>query len=219
MKINLLTSCAKMFPGILNYGVIGRALSEDKWSISVIDMYISSENSHIDFPLYAGGSGMLLSFMYFDDIFSYVDLSFSDVIIYISPRGKKYNQSIARRLSGCNEITFLCGRFEGIDQRIIEYYNIIEVSIGDYILSCGELAAMVIVDSLIRLVPDVLGNKVSLIDESFSNDVELECNQYTRPNSCNDAKVPFCLSSGNHQYINNWKKANSKYITKFRKNN
>jgi tRNA (guanine37-N1)-methyltransferase len=217
-NFTIITTLSNAFPGILSEGVIGNALKDKIWSLSIINLYDFGIGKHqkIDDTPYGGGSGMVIM----ADVLSRALKSGYgeyDEIYYFSPRGQILTQDLSRNL-GINKknICLICGRFEGLDQRVLDFHNIKEISIGDYILSNGDLAAMVFIDSIVRQLPGVLGNNLSLKTESFSNGL-LEHDQYTKPAEWNDLKVPDVLLSGNHKEINNWREKNSLEVTKFRR--
>ncbi len=210
-----------MLPGFLKYSLAGKALEKKIWNLEVVDIRFFAEDKHstVDDVPYGGGAGMI---MRPDVIGSAVDSVFSahknTRFIYMTPSGTKFNQNIARELIKFSHITILCGRFEGIDQRVIDEYTPYELSIGDYILSGGEPAAMVVLDTCVRLLPGVIGNSDSLTEESFSyTGGILEYPQYTRPKQWRKRKVPEVLLSGDHEKINDWRKRQSQIITKRRR--
>ncbi len=210
-----------MLPGFLEYSLAGKALEKKIWNLEVVDIRFFAEDKHstVDDVPYGGGAGMI---MRPDVIGSAVDSVFSahknTRFIYMTPSGTKFNQNVAKELIKFSHITILCGRFEGIDQRVIDEYTPYELSIGDYILSGGEPAAMVVIDTCVRLLPGVIGNSDSLIEESFSyTGGILEYPQYTRPKQWRKRKVPEVLLSGDHEKINGWRQRQSQIITKRRR--
>ncbi|MCV3769367.1 MAG: tRNA (guanosine(37)-N1)-methyltransferase TrmD [Wolbachia pipientis] len=216
----ILTIFPEMFPGFLNYSLARKALEKKVWNLEVVNIRFFAKDKHLtvdDIP-YGGGAGMV---MRPDVIGSAVDSILSahknTKFIYMTPSGKKFNQSIARELINFSHITILCGRFEGIDQRVIDEYTPYELSIGDYILSGGEPAAMVLLDTCIRLLPGVVSNSDSLAEESFSYSGMLEYPQYTRPRQWKKHKVPEVLLSGNHKKICDWRQRQSQVITERRR--
>ncbi len=214
LKVKILTIFPELFPGFLGTSLTGRALTENKWSIEVINIrdYALDKHKSVDDTPCGGGAGMIMRCDVLGRAIQ-ANCSQGGKIFYMSPRGATLTQSKARQLSTLEEITIICGRFEGIDERVIEYYNIEEISIGDYILTGGEQAAQIMLDSVIRLLPDVLGNQDSLSDESFENNL-LEYPQYTRPVEWNGLSVPEVLISGHHKNINIWRQQRSEEITK-----
>lgn len=219
-KFIVLTLFKEMFDGFLSTSVIKRAIDEEKVSVDVIDIRDFSLNKHkkVDFPPYGGGSGMVMSceplsraIDYATDILKKYEKEIK--IIYLSPRGKLLNYNLSNSLANDNSNYILvCGHYEGIDERIIEEYNILEISIGDYVLTGGELASQVLMDSVIRLIPGVI-NSESLIEESHTNYL-LEYPQYTKPDLFRGRVVPEILKSGNHKKIAEYKKNQSIRITK-----
>lgn len=219
-KFIVLTLFKEMFDGFLSTSVIKRAIDEEKVSVDVIDIRDFSLNKHkkVDFPPYGGGSGMVMSceplsraIDYATDILKKYEKDIK--IIYLSPRGKLLNYNLSNSLANDNSNYILvCGHYEGIDERIIEEYNILEISIGDYVLTGGELASQVLMDSVIRLIPGVI-NSESLIEESHTNYL-LEYPQYTKPDLFRGRVVPEILKSGNHKKIAEYRKNESIRITK-----
>lgn len=219
-KFIVLTLFKEMFDGFLSTSVIKRAIDEEKVSVDVIDIRDFSLNKHkkVDFPPYGGGSGMVMSceplsraIDYAIDILKKYEKEIK--IIYLSPRGKLLNYNLSNSLANDNSNYILvCGHYEGIDERIIEEYNILEISIGDYVLTGGELASQVLIDSVIRLIPGVI-NSESLIEESHTNYL-LEYPQYTKPDLFRGRVVPEILKSGNHKKIAEYRKNESIRITK-----
>lgn len=219
-KFIVLTLFKEMFDGFLSTSVIKRAIDEEKVRVDVIDIRDFSLNKHkkVDFPPYGGGSGMVMSceplsraIDYATDILKKYEKEIK--IIYLSPRGKLLNYNLSNSLANDNSNYILvCGHYEGIDERIIEEYNILEISIGDYVLTGGELASQVLMDSVVRLIPGVI-NSESLIEESHTNYL-LEYPQYTKPDLFRGRVVPEILKSGNHKKIAEYRKNESIRITK-----
>lgn len=219
-KFIVLTLFKEMFDGFLSTSVIKRAIDEEEVSVDVIDIRDFSLNKHkkVDFPPYGGGSGMVMSceplsraIDYATDILKKYEKDIK--IIYLSPRGKLLNYNLSNSLANDNSNYILvCGHYEGIDERIIEEYNILEISIGDYVLTGGELASQVLMDSVIRLIPGVISSE-SLIEESHTNYL-LEYPQYTKPDLFRGRVVPEILKSGNHKKIAEYRKNESIRITK-----
>ncbi len=211
MKIDILTLFPEMFSP-LKESIIKRAVENKKVEINIINIrsFASAPHYKCDDEPFGGGAGMV---MMCEPIFKAIEsINTPDSkIIYLSPRGKVFNQKMAQDYSKLNHIILLCGHYEGIDQRIIDYFNIEEISIGDYILTGGELPAMVLADSVIRLIPGVLSDD-STVEESFSNNL-LEYNQYTRPAVYRDMAVPDILLSGNHKKIEEFRHNQSLEIT------
>jgi len=216
-KVRIFTLYPEMFPGPLNQGLYGKALSNRIWSIEVINIRDSAPDKHktVDDKPFGGGSGMLLKA---DVLGKSIDehKKENERIFYLSPKGKKYDQKIAKELSKEKTINLICGHFEGVDERILQTRNIEEISLGDYILSGGESASFVIVDTILRLLPGVLGNETSKIDESFEKGL-LEYPQYTKPQIWEKKSVPEVLLSGDHAKIKDWRLSQSKDITRRRR--
>ena len=214
MKVKIFTLYPDLFPGPLDIGIYKKARENKSWDLKVInirDYSIDSYGSVDDTP-FGGGSGMLLRP---DVVASALDKNVNpdEKIIYLSPKGKKFDQNEAKSISKFDKINILCGHFEGIDQRLLETRNIEEYSIGDFILSGGETASFVFVDALIRLLPDVLGNKDSTKEESFENFL-LEYPQYTKPKDWEGKSPPEILFSGDHAKIKGWRLSQSEAITR-----
>ena len=205
------------FPGFLSKGLYGKAMSENKWKLKIVNIrdYALDKHKTVDDTPYGGGSGMLIRP---DVISKAIDNNIEDgeKIIFLSPKGKLFDQKKARELSKEKKINLLCGHFEGIDQRVVESRNIEEMSVGDYILSGGETAAMIVIDSILRLLPGVLGNNSSVIEETFENGL-LEYPQYTKPQIWEDKEVPEVLLSGDHAKIKDWRLSQSEVITRDRR--
>ena len=205
------------FPGPLNKGLYGKALSKKIWDLETINIrdYATDKHKTVDDTTYGGGSGMLIKP---DVLANSLDknLNSKEKIIYLSPKGKLFNQKLAKELSKEGTINLICGHFEGVDQRVIESRNIEEVSIGDFVLSGGESAAFVMLDAIIRLLPGVLGNETSVEEESFENGL-LEYPQYTKPQIWEEKTVPDVLLSGDHAKIKDWRLSQSEAITRHRR--
>ena len=216
-KARVFTLYPELFPGPLGIGLYKKALDKKLWSLEVINIrdYAQDKHQTVDDTPFGGGSGML---MRADIIANSLDKKISDKnepIIYLSPKGKKFDQTYAKKILNKN-INIICGHFEGIDQRLLETRNIEEVSIGDFILSGGEIGALIIIDSAVRLIPGVLGNSDSLIDETFEGNL-LEYPQYTKPKKWENKDVPEVLLSGDHAKIKGWRLDQSKDITRRRR--
>ena len=194
-QAQIFTLYPETFPGPLGKGLYGKALDEKKWDLEIVNIRDSAKDKHktVDDSPYGGGSGMLIRP---DVIANSLDqkIKSGEKIIYLSPKGKLFNQDIAKKLSRENKINLICGHFEGIDQRVIETRNIEELSIGDFILSGGETAAFVVLDAILRLIPGIIGNEKSVIDETFENGL-LEYPQYTKPQIWEEKNVPEVLLS------------------------
>lgn len=213
LNVKILTIFPEMFPGFLGYSLTGKAMEEKKWQLQAVNIrdYAFDKHKSVDDTPCGGGAGMIMR----PDVLgrAIAENHTSGRIIYMSPKGMPLTQKKARELAKETELTIICGRFEGIDERVIEAFNIEEISIGDYILTGGEQAAQIMLDSVIRLLPGVLGNEASLADESFENCL-LEYPQYTRPIEWEGRMVPEVLLSGHHQKIADWRKQQSEIATK-----
>jgi tRNA (guanine37-N1)-methyltransferase len=216
-QAQIFTLYPELFPGPLDQGLYGKALSKKIWNLKIVNIRDSAEDKHkiVDDTPFGGGSGMLLKP---DILAKSIDknLKIGERIFYLSPKGKKFDQKIARELSKEKSINLICGHFEGIDERILETRNIEEISIGDFILSGGESAAFVIIDSILRLLPGVLGNDQSKNEESFENGL-LEYPHYTKPKIWEEKSVPEVLLSGDHAKIKDWRLSKSEAITRDRR--
>lgn len=213
MKIDILTLFPEMFAPI-NASILKRAQDKNLIEINIINFREFATNKHksVDDVPFGGGDGMVLMCQPIFDAINSVKTSDSK-IIYMSPRGKTLKQSLAREYTKYEHLIILCGHYEGVDQRVIDYFNMEEISIGDYVLTGGELPAMVFVDTLSRLLPSVLNNDHSSVDESFSNNL-LEYPQYTRPSVFEGMEVPKVLTSGNHKEIEKFRREQSLEITR-----
>ena len=213
----IFTLYPEFFPGPLGKGLYGKALSKKIWKLDTVNIrdYATDKHKTVDDTTYGGGSGMLIKP---DVLANSLDknLNSKERIIYLSPKGKLFNQKLAKELSKERSINLICGHFEGVDQRVIESRNIEEVSIGDFVLSGGESAAFVMLDSIIRLLPGVLGNETSAEEESFENGL-LEYPQYTKPQIWEEKTVPDVLLSGDHAKIKDWRLSQSEAITRDRR--
>ena len=219
-RAQIITLFPEAFPGVLGASLTGKALQEGLWQMDTIDLRPFGETKHLnvdDTPA-GGGAGMVLR----ADV---VGNAIADTrrkargkmpLIYLSPRGVPFTQALAQSLSEQDGVTLLCGRFEGVDQRVLDQYEIIEVSMGDYVLTGGEIPAQAMLDASVRLLPGVLGNAESAVEESHSNGL-LEHPQYTRPAIWNDREIPPVLMSGNHKEIAKWRSAQSLALTRSRR--
>lgn len=209
MKIELLTIFPEMFDSFLNASIIGRAREAGLLDIHATDIRPYSQNKHKntdDYP-FGGGAGMLMLAQPIADAMKDVARPpFQGKRIYMSPRGVPLTQALAQQLSQEEQLVILCGHYEGVDQRVLDKYIDMEISVGDYVLTGGETAAMVLIDCVSRLVPGVLGSAESAGDESFSNDGLLEYPQYTRPRVFEDMEVPEVLLNGDHKKISQWRR-------------
>ena len=213
-EVKIFTLYPDLYPGPLNTGIYKKAQESKIWDLKVINIrdYAIDKHSSVDDTPFGGGNGMLLRP---DVVASALDsnLESNETTIYLSPKGKKFDQRAAREFSKQKKLNLLCGHFEGIDQRLLETRNIQEYSIGDFILSGGETASFVFIDSIIRLLPGVLGNDNSTKEESFENDL-LEYPQYTKPQNWEGKSTPEVLLSGDHAKIKGWRLSQSEAITR-----
>ena len=213
----IFTLYPEFFPGPLGKGLYGKALAEKIWKLETVNIrdYATDKHKTVDDTTYGGGSGMLIKP---DVLANSLDknINSKEKIIYLSPRGKLFNQKLAKELSKERTVNLICGHFEGVDQRVIESRNIEEVSIGDFVLSGGESAAFVMLDAILRLLPGVLGNETSVEEESFENGL-LEYPQYTKPQIWEEKTVPDVLLSGDHAKIKDWRLSQSEAITRDRR--
>jgi tRNA (guanine37-N1)-methyltransferase len=216
-QAQVFTLYPEVFPGSLSKGLYGKALSNKLWSLNVINIRDSATDKHktVDDTPYGGGTGMLLKA---DVLANSLDQNVKkgERVFYLSPKGKKFNQKFAQDLSKEKSISLICGHFEGVDERVLTTRNIEEISVGDYVLSGGETAALVVLDSILRLLPRVLGNDKSSVDESFENGL-LEYPQYTKPQIWEKKSVPEVLLSGDHGKIKDWRLSQSEAITRDRR--
>ncbi|MXR35136.1 tRNA (guanosine(37)-N1)-methyltransferase TrmD [Mesomycoplasma hyopneumoniae] len=210
MKINILTLFPRYFEVFCRESIIGKAIKQKKITINVVNFRDFSKNKHkkVDDYVYGGGPGLLLQIQPVVDALEKV----GGLKIALSPQGQKFDQSVARKLAKEDEITILCGHYEGFDQRIIDNFIDFELSLGDFILTGGEIAAMAITDAIIRLKPDII-NPESLKNETF-NDFLLDFPQYSRPANFRGLEVPKVLISGNHREIGEWRQEQRELITK-----
>ena len=216
-QAQVFTLYPEVFPGPLAKGLYGKALSNKLWNLSVINIRDAATDKHktVDDVPYGGGTGMLLKA---DILANSLDqkVKKGERVFYLSPKGKKFDQKLAQDLSKEKSISLICGHFEGVDERVLTTRNIEEISVGDYVLSGGETAALVVLDSILRLLPGVLGNEKSSIDETFENGL-LEYPQYTKPQIWEEKSVPEVLLSGDHAKIKDWRLSQSEAITRVRR--
>ena len=217
LQAQVFTLYPEIFPGHLNKGLYGKAMANKLWSLNVINIRDAAMDKHktVDDTPYGGGTGMLLKP---DVLAKSIDqnLNKGERIFYLSPKGKRFDQKLALDLSQEKSFSLICGHFEGVDERVLTTRNIEEISIGDYVLSGGETAALVILDSIIRLLPGVLGNEKSVSEETFENGL-LEYPQYTKPQIWEEKAVPDVLLSGDHAKIKDWRLSQSEAITRVRR--
>ena len=219
----IVTLFPEAFPGTLGLSLTGKALAEGRWALETIDLRPFGEGRHrnVDDTPAGGGAGMVLR----PDVVSRaLDEAARGTpgdrarwpLLYLSPRGRPFDQTAARRFAAAEGVTLLCGRFEGVDERVIEAYGIEEISLGDFVLTGGEIAAQALIDATVRLLPGVLGNAASTEEESFSAGL-LEYPQYTRPQVWQGREIPPVLMSGHHGEIARWRRAEAERITRERR--
>jgi len=213
----IFTLYPEFFPGPLGSGLYKKSLEKKLWSLEIINIRDCAKDKHktVDDTPFGGGSGML---MRPDIIANSLDQNIfnkDEKIVYLTPKGKKLDQTYAKEMLGKN-INIICGHFEGVDERLLETRNIEEISIGDFILSGGEIAAYVLVDTIVRLIPGVLGNYKSLAEETFEKNL-LEYPQYTKPQKWEEKDVPEVLLKGDHTKIKDWRLTQSEDITRRRR--
>lgn len=217
MKINVLTLFPEMFTAVTDTSILGKAGEKGLLDINLINIRDFSKDKHhkADDTPFGGGPGMVMLAQPIFDALESIDAQ-NKKVIYMSPRGKVLNQEKIQELSETEELVILCGHYEGVDQRVLDHWNMEEISIGDYILTGGELPAMVLIDSVARFIPEVLGNHQSTSDESIYSGL-LECNQYTKPRQYEGIDVPEVLTNGNHKLIHLWQYENALNLTKERR--
>jgi tRNA (guanine37-N1)-methyltransferase len=219
----VITLFPEAFPGTLGLSLTGKALDFGLWRLETIDLRTFGDGRHrnVDDTPAGGGAGMVLRADVVDAALCHaregtpVDRARWPVV-YLSPRGVPFTQATARRLAACDGLTLLCGRFEGVDQRVLDHHQIEEISLGDFVLTGGEIAAQAILDATVRLLPGVLGNAASTEEESFSDGL-LEHPQYTRPAVWKGREIPAVLQSGNHAEIAKWRRAEAEALTRARR--
>ena len=217
LNARIFTLYPEFFPGYLGQGIFGKALSEKKWNLDTVNIrdYAFDKHKTVDDTPYGGGEGMLMKA---DVLATSIDknVGSGEKIIYLSPRGKLFNHQFAKKLAQEKTVNIICGHFEGVDERLLYTRNIEEISIGDFVLSGGEGASLIILDALLRFIPGVLGNKNSAQNESFENGL-LEYPQFTKPQIWEEKSVPDVLLSGDHAKIKDWRLSQSEAITRDRR--
>lgn len=215
-KIDILTLFPEMFQ-VFNHSIIGKAREKGIVEINAVNIRDYTKNKHkkVDEYPYGGGAGMVMSAQPIVDCVKAVKQNNKGKVIFLGPRGKTFNQDMAKQLAEENELIFICGHYEGIDERAYKYIDM-EISLGDFVLTGGEMACIPIVDSICRIIPGVLSSSESYTEESFYSGL-LEYPQYTRPEYFEDVKVPEILTSGHHENIRKWRRLQSLLITKERR--
>ena len=216
LNVRIFSLYPELFPGPLNIGLYKKARQKKIWSLETINIRDYSKDRHktVDDTPYGGGSGMLIrADIIAEALDKNINKKKNEKIIYLSPKGKKFDQSMAKKLSKLKNLNIICGHFEGVDQRVLETRNIEEVSLGDFVLSGGETASFVFLDAVIRLLPGVLGNKLSTQEESFEKYL-LEYPQFTKPQKWGKKTLPDVLLSGDHAKIKRWRLTQSEAITR-----
>lgn len=219
----IVTLFPEAFPGILGLSLTGKALDMGLWALETVDLRPFGEGRHrnVDDTPAGGGAGMVLRADVVDRALSAASVGAGTdrarwPVVYLSPRGRPFDQATAHRWAAAEGMTLLCGRFEGVDQRVLDHWQIEEVSLGDFVLTGGEIAAQAMIDATVRLIPGVLGNHASTEEESFSDGL-LEHPQYTRPQLWEGREIPPVLTSGNHGEIARWRRAESERLTQQRR--
>ncbi|WP_296423273.1 tRNA (guanosine(37)-N1)-methyltransferase TrmD [Yoonia sp.] len=216
----IITLFPQAFPGVLGESLTGKALQDGRWQLQTYDLrdYGIGKHRNVDDTPAGGGAGMVLRADVLEAAIVDARRAARGVmpLIYLSPRGPRFDQKMAQTWAGTDGVTLLCGRFEGVDERVLDHFGIQEVSLGDFVLTGGEIAAQAMIDATVRLLPGVLGNADSAVEESFSAGL-LEHPQYTKPAEWQGHTIPDVLLSGNHAKIAEWRKAEGERITKERR--
>lgn len=218
--VSILTLFPEIFPGPLGASLVGKALKDGLWRMETLDIraFASDKHASVDDTPYGGGAGMVMRADVIDEALSGAEVQWGKAArtIYLSPRGKVLNQELVKEISDTTSVRLLCGRYEGIDQRVLDARGIEEVSLGDFVLAGGEVAAMTLIEACVRLIPGVVGNMATLNEESFDRDL-LEYPHFTRPFEWRGQKVPEVLLSGHHENIRKWREHESKSVTQSRR--
>jgi tRNA (guanine37-N1)-methyltransferase len=216
LSVKIFSLYPDMFPGPLDVGLYKRARKKKIWSLDVINIrdYAKDKHRTVDDTPFGGGNGMLMrADVAAEALDKNIKKNKNSKTVYLSPKGKRFDQNLAKKFSKLKNLNIVCGHFEGIDQRVLETRNIEEISMGDFILSGGETASFVFLDAILRLLPGVLGNKLSIQEESFENNL-LEYPQYTKPQKWEKKSPPAVLLSGDHAKIKDWRLSQSESITR-----
>lgn len=218
-RASVLTLFPEMFPGPLDHSLVGRALEAGSWALEATDIRAFATDRHksVDDEPFGGGAGMVMRADVIDAAVEAVRGA-ADLrpLLYMSPKGARFDQTMARELASGRGCVVLCGRYEGVDERVLEKHRFREVSLGDFVMTGGELAAMALLDATVRLLPGVVGKEASLADESFADGL-LEYPHYTRPQSWQGRTVPEVLLSGHHGRIQAWRRATALALTRQRR--
>lgn len=214
----IITLFPEAFPGTLGYSLTGKALKDGIWQLHTIHLRDFGVGKHrnVDDTPAGGGAGMVIRPDVMGAAIEQAVRRAPGPLVYLSPRGKRFDQQMARDWAQLPGVTLICGRFEGVDQRVLDHYRIAEVSLGDFVMTGGELAAQAMLDATVRLLPGVLGNAESAVEESHSSGL-LEHPQYTRPASWNDRDIPDVLMSGHHGKVAQWRQDQAEQITQQRR--
>lgn len=215
----VITLFPEVFPGVLGASLTGKALQDGLWRLEPVDLRAFGDGRHrkVDDTPAGGGAGLVLR----PDIMAKaIQFAQRDMppcpLVYLSPRGRPFDQKTARRFAGSAGVTLIAGRFEGLDQRVIDHFDMEEVSLGDFVMTGGEIAAEAVIDATVRLLPGVLGNAASVVDESFSEGL-LEHPQYTRPARWEGQEIPAVLTSGDHGAVERWRREEAERLTRERR--
>ncbi|MEQ8440361.1 MAG: tRNA (guanosine(37)-N1)-methyltransferase TrmD [Alphaproteobacteria bacterium] len=216
-QATVLTLFPEMFPGVLGYSLAGKALESGVWSLEAVDIrgFATDRHQTVDDAPLGGGAGMVMR----PDVVDAAIRSVSDRpgrLVYLSPRGVPFHQDMAKSWAADGGVTLLCGRYEGVDQRVLDKWDAVEVSLGDFVLSGGEPAALAMLDAVLRLLPGYMGSNESLEEESFESGL-LEYPQYTRPADWDGRAAPDVLLSGHHENIRAWRRAQAEAVTRQRR--
>lgn len=216
----VLTLFPEMFPGVLGASLAGRGLEAGKWSLKTLDIRDFSSDKHrsVDDTPAGGGPGMVMRADILGKAFDAAAENADPIwpVVYMSPRGRTFDQAEAKRWQQAGGVTILCGRFEGVDERVLEARGVEEISVGDVVLSGGEPAAMVMLDAVVRLLPGIMGAEATLVEESFESGL-LEYPHYTRPQMWEGKEIPAVLTSGHHGKVAEWRRERAEEITRIRR--
>ena len=219
-RAQIITLFPQAFPGLLGESLMGKALQDGLWQLETFDLrrYGIGKHRNVDDTPAGGGAGMVLRADVLEEAISDARKSVKGAmpLIYLSPRGRRMDQALMQNLARADGVTLICGRFEGVDDRILQHFDVMEVSLGDFVMTGGELAAQALIDATVRLLPGVLGNQASTVEESFSDGL-LEHPQFTKPAVWNGHAIPDVLLSGDHGKIAAWRKSQAEAITKARR--